>query len=165
MNSARALLDSFSLTPDEASLHGIALNRDGKRRSAFELLSLPSASFAILSEIWPVLSAIPAWARIRLETDARYAVYLGRQQASIIAFKKDEAIAIPAWLNPDAVAGLSTEIRQKLRTFRPATLAQASRIDGMTPAALMLLLAHIRKGQRRTAAPKTENEPPATKSL
>ena len=80
--------------------------------------------------------------------DARYAVYMDRQEAGILAFKKDEAIAIPASLDFSAISGLSNEIRQKLERHRPATLAQASRIDGITPAALMLVLAHIRKASR-----------------
>ena len=84
----------------------------------------------------------------RLQVDARYAVYMDRQEASILAFKKDEAVAIPATLDFAAISGLSNEIRQKLERHRPATLAQASRIDGITPAALMLVLAHIRKASR-----------------
>ena len=101
-----------------------------------------------LSAIWPELAAIPAATAERLQVDARYAVYLDRQEASILAFKKDEAAAIPAAIDFAAISGLSNEIRQKLERHRPATLAQASRIDGITPAALMLLLAHIRKAAR-----------------
>jgi tRNA uridine 5-carboxymethylaminomethyl modification enzyme len=146
--SARRMLESLTLTPDEAAGHGIALNRDGRRRSAFDLLAFPNISVAALSRVWPELSAIPAPAAERLQTDARYAVYMDRQEASIAAFKKDEAVAIPAALDFASIAGLSAEVRQKLERHRPATLAQASRIDGMTPAALMLMLAHIRKASR-----------------
>jgi len=105
-------------------------------------------SIAALSSVWPELSAIPAVVAERLQTDARYAVYMDRQEASIAAFKKDEAVAIPPALDFAAIAGLSHEIRQKLARHCPSTLAQASRIDGMTPAALMLVLAHIRKAAR-----------------
>jgi tRNA uridine 5-carboxymethylaminomethyl modification enzyme len=98
-----------------------------------------------LASVWPELSAIPRATAERLQTDARYAVYLDRQEASITTFKKDEAIAIPASVDFSAISGLSTEIRQKLERHRSSTLAQASRIDGMTPAALMLLLAHVKK--------------------
>jgi tRNA uridine 5-carboxymethylaminomethyl modification enzyme len=146
--SARRLLESLTLTPDEAAGHGIALNRDGRRRSAFDLLAFPDMSVASLSRVWPELAAIPAVTAERLQVDARYAVYMDRQEASIVAFKKDEAVAIPVSLDFSGVAGLSNEIRQKLQRHRPTTLAQASRIDGMTPAALMLILAHIRKATR-----------------
>jgi tRNA uridine 5-carboxymethylaminomethyl modification enzyme len=148
LTSARRRLESLTLTPDEAASRGIALNRDGRRRSAFDLLAFPNMSVAALARVWPELSAIPAPAAERLQTDARYAVYMDRQEASIAAFKKDEAVAIPAALDFAAVAGLSNEIRQKLERHRPSTLAQASRIDGMTPAALMLMLAYIRKAAR-----------------
>ena len=146
--SARALLESLTLTPDEAAGHGIALNRDGRRRSAFDLLAYPNISVGALADVWPELGAIPAVTAERLQVDARYAVYMDRQEASILAFKKDEAIAIPASMDFAAISGLSNEIRQKLERHRPATLAQASRIDGITPAALMLVLAHIRKASR-----------------
>jgi tRNA uridine 5-carboxymethylaminomethyl modification enzyme len=146
--SHRALLDGLTLTPDEAAVRGIALNRDGRRRSAFDLLAFPGVSIATLANVWPELAAIPAATAERLQVDARYAVYMDRQEASIAAFKKDEAIAIPATLDFATISGLSNEIRQKLERHRPATLAQASRIDGITPAALMLVLAHIRKASR-----------------
>jgi tRNA uridine 5-carboxymethylaminomethyl modification enzyme len=146
--SARCRLESLTLTPNEAAGHGIALNRDGRRRSAFDLLAFPNMSVAALARVWPQLSAIPAAAAERLQTDARYAVYMDRQEASIAAFKKDEAVTIPAALDFAGIAGFSHEIRQKLERHRPSTLAQASRIDGMTPAALMLMLAHIRKAAR-----------------
>ncbi len=145
---ARRLLEALALTPDQASGYGITLNRDGRRRSAFDLLSLPGMSMSALSAIWPELSAIPSATSERLQIDARYAVYLDRQEASIVAFKKDEAATIPAEIDFAAISGLSNEVRQKLERHRPATLAQAARIDGVTPAALMLLLAHIRKAAR-----------------
>ena len=105
-------------------------------------------SVAALASVWPELAAIPHATAERLQVDARYAVYMDRQEAGIAAFKKDEAVAIPATLDFAAISGLSNEIRQKLERHRPATLAQASRIDGITPAALMLVLAHIRKASR-----------------
>jgi tRNA uridine 5-carboxymethylaminomethyl modification enzyme len=148
LTSARHKLESLTLTPDEAAGRGVAVNRDGRRRSAFDLLAFPNMSVAALSRVWPELAAIPAPVAERLQTDARYAVYMDRQEASIAAFKKDEAVIIPAAVDFAGIAGLSNEIRQKLERHRPSTLAQASRIDGMTPAALMLLLAHIRKVSR-----------------
>ena len=148
LDSARALLEGLMLTPDEAAGYGIALNRDGRRRSAFDLLAFPNISVASLASVWPELGAIRAATAERIQVDARYAVYMDRQEASILAFKKDEAIAIPATLDFAAISGLSNEIRQKLERHRPSTLAQASRIEGITPAALMLMLAHIRKASR-----------------
>src|SRR5262249_55223370 len=118
-----------------------------------------------LRAIWPTLSAIPAAIGERLRTDARYSVYLDRQEANIIAFKKDEAVAIPHALAFDSIPGLSIEIRQKLDRYRPATLAQASRIEGMTPAALMLLLTHIRKNDSKKNVIETEMDlPPPNRS-
>ncbi len=148
LSGARHTLETLSLTPDQAAGYGIALNRDGRRRTGFELLALPGMSVNALSRIWSELSAIPAATAERLEVDARYAVYLERQEAGILAFKKDEAAAIPAATDFAAIPGLSNEVRQKLERHRPATLAQAARIDGITPAALMILLAHIRKAAR-----------------
>ncbi|WP_127079216.1 tRNA uridine-5-carboxymethylaminomethyl(34) synthesis enzyme MnmG [Rhodomicrobium lacus] len=148
LGSARRLLETLTLTPDEAARHGIVLNRDGRRRSAFDLLALPGQSVGALARVWPELADLPRGTVERLEVDARYAVYLDRQEASIVSFRKDEAVAIPSALDFTAIQGLSNEVRQKLDRHRPATLAQAARIDGMTPAALMVLLAHIRKTAR-----------------
>jgi tRNA uridine 5-carboxymethylaminomethyl modification enzyme len=146
--AATALLKSLSLTPNEAEPFGIILNRDGKRRTAYDLLSLPGIDLTRLATVWPEVGEIPTAVAERVQTDARYAVYLDRQEAAIASYKKDETIAIPDGLDFAAIAGLSTEVRQKLARFRPQTLAQASRIDGVTPAALMLLLAHVRKLNR-----------------
>ncbi len=142
---AIALLNALSLTPDEGNRHGLRLNRDGRRRTAYELLALPGVTLESLRSIWPEIGAISEAVAAQIETDARYAVYLDRQEASVAAFRRDEALAIPAGFDFAALPGLSIEIRQKLERHRPATLAQAARIDGVTPAALMLLLAHIKK--------------------
>ena len=145
LEATRERLRALTVTPDEAARHGLALNRDGRRRSAYELLAFPNVGFGDLARIWPELGSIPGGIAERLAVDARYAVYVERQEASVVAFRKDEGIAIPPDLDVNAISGLSVEIRQKLERHRPVTLAQASRIDGMTPAALMLILAHIRK--------------------
>jgi tRNA uridine 5-carboxymethylaminomethyl modification enzyme len=153
MEEARVLLASLSLTPNEGARHGLALNQDGRRRTGLELLALPGVGLADLARIRPDLANIPLAIAERVAIDARYAVYVERQEASVTAFRRDEAVAIPPALVFIAISGLSNEIRQKLEKHRPATLAQAARIDGMTPAALMLILAHIRKAQpnRKTA--------------
>jgi len=145
LKEGRAHLEALALTPNAAAAHGLEINRDGRRRSAFELLSLPDVDLARLRSIWPELSRIDAGIGRQLEVDARYAVYLDRQQQDVDALKRDEALSIPADLDYGAIAGLSGEIRARLRKARPATIAQASRLEGITPAALMLLQAHSRK--------------------
>ena len=152
LDDARALLDSLSLTPNEAKRAGLGVNQDGRRRTAFELLSYPGMGLRTLAQVWPELSNIPPAIGAQLETDARYAVYLRRQEADIAALRKDEAAAIPRSFDYLSIAGLSNEARQKLDSHRPATLAQAARIDGITPAALMLLAAHVKKIPSRKSA-------------
>ena len=145
------------LTPDEAAKHGLTINRDGRKRSAFELLSYPDVDVARLAPIWPEIGRLDAAIAEQLAVDARYAVYVKRQELDIAAFRKDEGIAIPRDFAFAALPGLSTELRQKLERHRPASLGQAARLDGMTPAALMLLLAHLKKG-RRPRAPESKGE-------
>jgi tRNA uridine 5-carboxymethylaminomethyl modification enzyme len=149
-----AALASLSVTPDEASRHGLKLNRDGRRRTAFDLLSLPGVDFAALTRIWPQLATIEPKIAAQLAVDAHYAVYLDRQQADIDAMRRDETVAIPAEFDFAGIPSLSNEVRQKLIRHRPATLAQAGRIDGVTPAAILLLLAHLKRPRAgaRTAA-------------
>ena len=144
---AEALLRSLALTPDQAAKHGLTINRDGRKRSAYELLGYPDIDLARLEPIWPALRDIDPRISPQIATDARYSVYLKRQELDIAAFRKDEGIAIPANFAYAALPGLSTELRHKLERSRPETLGQAARLDGMTPAALMLLLAHLKKGQ------------------
>jgi tRNA uridine 5-carboxymethylaminomethyl modification enzyme len=152
IEDGRRLLRSLSATPDEANARGMSINRDGRRRTAFELLAFPDMTMARLATLWPELNAISQPITAQLEIDARYDIYLRRQEADIEAYRKDEAIAIPAAIDYSAIIGLSTELRQKLERERPASLAQAGRIDGMTPAALMLILAHVKKAPVRRSA-------------
>ena len=148
----RGLLESLTITPSEAARHGLDINKDGRRRTAFELLAYPSIDLARLQAIWPEIEKIDRKIAAQLEVDARYAAYVERQEADVLAFRKEEGVRIPADLEYAAVASLSAEVRQKLERLRPATLAQASRMEGMTPAALMLLLAHLRKAPGRKSA-------------
>lgn len=145
----RERLNTWSLTPTEAIKHGLSLNRDGQRRSAFQLLSYPDFSIDQLASIWPEMNEMPNCLRERLETDAVYAVYLNRQNDDIEAYRRDEALMLPSDLPFDTLQGLSSELRQKLTNVRPATLGQAARIEGMTPAALTILSAHAGKNRRR----------------
>ena len=144
LTAARAQMRTLNLTPNEAQKHGIAVRLDGTRRTALELLALPGVEMPTLARIWPVLGDLKADVVDQLEIDAQYAGYLDRQEADIVAFRKDESMRLPDDLDYRAVHGLSTEAAQKLTKIRPATLGQAARIDGVTPAALTLVLAHVR---------------------
>ena len=137
--------EAIDVTSAAALKQGLPVNQDGQRRSGFALLSLPEVSVARLAAIWPELSGIDAATAERIETDARYAVYLDRQQADIDAFRRDEQLALPETLDYGSIAGLSAELRGKLAYLRPRTLGQAPRIDGMTPSALTLLAARARR--------------------
>ena len=139
------LLSQKTLTPSKAERIGIEINQDGRRRSAFELLSYPSMTFARLVNIWPELGSIAPSIAAQTEIDARYAAYVRQQEVDVAALRRDEGIAIPAEFDYAALPSLKAELRQKLAAHRPATLAQAGRIAGMTPAALMLILAAVKK--------------------
>jgi len=146
LKAGAELLRSLTLTPTEAGKAGLSINRDGRKRSAFDLLSYPEIGIARLAQIWPEVAALDPAIASQLAIDARYAVYVARQEMDVAAFRKDEAIAIPVDFSYESLPGLSNELRQKLTRHRPASLGQAARLDGMTPAALMLLLAHVKKG-------------------
>ncbi|MGZ9050564.1 MAG: tRNA uridine-5-carboxymethylaminomethyl(34) synthesis enzyme MnmG, partial [Allosphingosinicella sp.] len=147
LDRARAALAARTATPPELRDAGIPVkvNDDGQRRSGLDLLGYPGIEVATLARLWPELAAIPDPIAGQLKNDAHYAGYLDRQEADIRAFKRDEALKIPDGLNFDGIAGLSLEIRAKLSAARPATLAAAARISGVTPAALTALLRHVRK--------------------
>jgi tRNA uridine 5-carboxymethylaminomethyl modification enzyme len=147
LDGARARTRSLSVTPTEARRFGFSLNQDGQRRTAFDLLSYPDIGWADVARIWPEFLGLPPTIAAQVETDAKYAVYLERQAADVAAFRRDEAVELPAQLDYDAVPGLSNESRQKLAAARPRTIGHASRIDGITPAALTLLAAHVRRGR------------------
>jgi tRNA uridine 5-carboxymethylaminomethyl modification enzyme len=149
LDVSRETMSSLNLTPNEAAKHGLAVRLDGVRRTALDLLSL--TDFPTLARIWPELASMEPPIVEQLEIDAQYAGYLDRQDADIVAFRKDEGRALPASLDYGAVVGLSNEVRQKLEAIRPATLGQASRIEGVTAAALTLVLAHVKGLKGRNA--------------
>src|SRR5262249_23910330 len=130
---------------------GLVVRQDGARRSARELLSLPQVDFRHLAVIWPEVVGYAPDVVEQLEIDAQYAGYLDRQDADILAFRRDESRALPPDLDYRAVIGLSNEARQKLEAIRPGTLGQASRIEGVTSAALTLVLAYV-KGSKKSKA-------------
>jgi tRNA uridine 5-carboxymethylaminomethyl modification enzyme len=150
LETARRLAKSLTLTPNEAARFGLALNRDGQRRSAFELLAYPEVGWDQVKAIWPELSAIDPGIATHLEIDAKYDVYLKRQSADVEAFRRDEGLVLGE-IDYDLVPGLSNEVRAKLKGARPWTVGQAGRIDGMTPAALGILAAYLRRESRRMA--------------
>ncbi|WP_036293579.1 tRNA uridine-5-carboxymethylaminomethyl(34) synthesis enzyme MnmG [Methylosinus sp. PW1] len=143
---ARALLQQLSLTSAAAARVGLPINQDGQRRSAYALLSFPEIDLPRLAAIWPELGEIDAETSARVETDARYAVYLDRQSADIESYRRDEQLALPTTLDYREIGGLSAELCAKLSALRPRTLGQAQRIEGVTPAALTLLAARARRG-------------------
>jgi len=148
LDAAKTLAKSLTLTPNEAARHGLVLNKDGHRRSAFELLAYPEIGWKELREIWPDLSAIGSSIAIHLEIDAKYDVYLKRQTADVDAFRRDEGLILTDFDYTD-VPGLSNEARSKLEAARPRTVGQAGRLDGLTPAALGILAAYLRREARR----------------
>jgi tRNA uridine 5-carboxymethylaminomethyl modification enzyme len=149
LKDARAYADSVSLTPKEAEKHGIALNKDGQRRTAFEMLSYPNIAMADLAKIWPRFGELAPKIAEQIEIDAKYDVYLSRQAADVAAYRRDESFALPDDFDYAGLSGLSNEAKQKLQQHRPRTIGHASRIDGMTPAALTLLVAHVKRGRKR----------------
>jgi tRNA uridine 5-carboxymethylaminomethyl modification enzyme len=154
LNAAKTLSQSLSVTPNEAARHGLALNRDGQRRSAFELLAYPEIGWTEVRGIWPELSAIDPAIAVHLEIDAKYDVYLKRQTADVEAFRRDEGLILGD-IDYGAVSGLSNEARAKLEAARPRTVGQAGRLDGLTPAALGILAAYLRREARRKTSVAT----------
>jgi tRNA uridine 5-carboxymethylaminomethyl modification enzyme len=148
----RHLLESLSLTPNEATRRGFKLNQDGRRRTAFDLLAHPDFDWAAIRTIWPETGRIAASIADQLACDARYAAYVDRQSDDVAMLRRDEALMIPAHFEYANMAGLSVELRHKLEQRRPASIAHAGQIDGMTPAALMLVLAHVKRQQKQKSA-------------
>ncbi len=145
VRDAEAQVTRLTMTPPELSRHGIAVNEDGKKRNAADLLAYPEIDLARLALIWPELRGIAPVIAEQIEIDARYRSYIDRQAADIAAYRRDEALKLPPGLDYDSVGSLSTEIRQKLAAARPVTLGAAGRIPGVTPAALVALLKHVRR--------------------
>ena len=152
VENAIALAKSLVETPKLLADSGLTINQDGIRRSAWELLSYPTVALSDLARIWPELGALTPAAAEQLDIEARYSRYLDRQQRDIEAFRRDESLVLPDSLNYQAVPGLSNEARAELEDVRPATLGAAARISGVTPAAIMALLIHVKRGDGRAIA-------------
>jgi tRNA uridine 5-carboxymethylaminomethyl modification enzyme len=149
LKDARAMAEALNVTPNEAARYGLELRRDGQRRSAFDLLSYPNIGVSEVARIWPRFGALDRKIAEQLEIDAKYAVYLDRQAADVESYRRDEALLLGDDIDYDALPGLSNEVRHKLRTHKPPTIGHASRIDGITPAALTLLAAHVHRERRK----------------
>jgi tRNA uridine 5-carboxymethylaminomethyl modification enzyme len=143
--AARSQMTGLSATPSALKALGLTINQDGVRRNALELLAYPDISWERLTEIWPELQGLSPVIAEQMEIDGRYAGYLKRQADDVVAFRRDEDLSLAPDLDYDRVASLSTEVRQKLKTARPATLGAAGRIQGVTPAALIALLRHVKR--------------------
>jgi tRNA uridine 5-carboxymethylaminomethyl modification enzyme len=152
--AAREFSKSVSLTPKQAEQHGLTLNKDGQRRSAFELLAHPNIGVADLARVWPRFAQVTPKIAEQIEIDAKYDVYLSRQAADVAAYRRDESFELPDELDYATLPGLSNEAKQKLIAHRPRTIAHAALIDGVTPAALTLLVAHVRRGRHKSRPAK-----------
>ena len=146
------LARALTLTSGEAARKGLKVNQDGVRRSALDLIGMAEIGWNGVASLWPELTGLAPDVVEALEAEALYAGYLHRQEADIAAIRKEEQLALPESLDYSAMPSLSAELRQKLATVQPATLGQASRIDGMTPAALAVILAHVKRRDRQSAA-------------
>jgi tRNA uridine 5-carboxymethylaminomethyl modification enzyme len=148
ITQARAMLHAATAAPRDLEAHGLLVNRDGVRRTAFELAAQAQYPIAHLARVWPELNEIPAHLVRRLEADAKYSVYLDRQAEDVARYRRDDSTLLPSDLDYVRLSGLSNEIKQKFIAVRPANLGQARRIEGVTPAALALIAAHARRAER-----------------
>lgn len=152
----RAMLEAIDVSPNGARASGIEVNQDGVRRNGLDLLSLPGVSLDKLHAFNADLADCPGWTRELLETEALYRVYLDRQRLDIERLNRDGAMTIPADMDYSTLTGLSGELRGKLESIRPRSIADASRIEGMTPAALLLLAAVVRRSERVTGTERSD---------
>lgn len=151
LDQATALSKKLEATPNALAKHGVNINMDGQRRNVLDLLAYPDITVERLSDIWPELHSVRPDVAEQLEIEARYAGYMGRQEADISAFRRDEDLTLPDDLDYSIIPSLSTEVCTKLTEARPATLGAAARISGVTPAALTALLGHVRRAGKRAA--------------
>ena len=152
LDAAKAKLIGQTYTPKEVRAAGINVNQDGNRRDGMAILAFPDVSFEDLLPLIPTLGDTEADIRLQVERDALYANYIARQQRDVEAMKRDESYVIPREFDYFSLDGLSSEMKQKLSQAKPANIAQASRVEGVTPAALTLVLAKLRRDQRAKQA-------------
>ena len=145
LKAAREQVETLSMTPNKLADFGLKINNDGVRRTASDLLAYPNIDMATLIQVWPQLSELDLVIAEQVETDSLYKGYIARQARDVAAFRRDEGLRLSSDLNYAAIGGISNEVREKLMRARPATLGQASRIEGVTPGALTALLAFVKK--------------------
>ena len=145
-------LKSNLISPNAAAKHSIKIAMDGIKRNGLEVLSIKDITIKKLRKIWENIPQFEHYIDEQLEIDAHYSGYLIRQTHDVAVFKKDESISIPDEINYDSFSGLSNEIKSKLKQIRPKTLGQALRIDGVTPAAAIILLGFIKKSRYKVSA-------------
>lgn len=148
----RALAIKLGDTPNALQKAGIKVNQDGVWRSAYDLLGYRTVSWDALAALWPDLGALEPAVAEQVQIDAQYAGYIERQETDVAAYRRDEALEIPAGLDYAAISGLSNEVREKFIKVAPRTVGQAARIDGVTPAAVILLLRYVRRMAKQDAA-------------
>jgi tRNA uridine 5-carboxymethylaminomethyl modification enzyme len=151
LRQARQRLETLTITPSEAARHGLDLNKDGVRRTAFALLSRWDLVWQDLARIWSELNSVEPAVAAQVEVDAKYAVYLARQTADVVSFRRDEGLLLPEDLDYAGLPGLSNEAKARLREAQPRSLGQAARLEGITPAALTILASQVRKGRLAAA--------------
>ncbi len=154
LGEARGLANDLSATPNELQAYSIKINHDGVRRSAMDLLAYPDIDWEQVAKVWPELENVEPDIREQIECDALYSKYMGRHEADIAAFRKDEALKLPKTLNYADVGSLSNEVRSKLEQAQPETLGAASRIPGVTPAAVIAVLRHVKSKGSKTSLEK-----------
>jgi tRNA uridine 5-carboxymethylaminomethyl modification enzyme len=152
LSSARCALTAAVFTPTQIAAAGIKISQDGTRRSAFQLLAFPDVDRGIVDALCPDFASLPVSVKDQTAKDALYAQYLGRQSEDIAALQREEGQTIPQGFVYAEISGLSAELKQKLLIVQPVSLAQAARIEGMTPAALTLILAMLRRTERQRVA-------------
>ena len=151
LSAAHDLVNKLTAKPAELIKYGLTVNQDGRSRSAYDLIRYPDIGWGDLEKIWPELQALEKDIKEQISIDAMYAGYVARQESDIAAFRRDEALKIPAHLNYEDIGGLSNEVKDKLLTAKPETLGAASRIPGVTPAAVIALLRHVKKSPKKIA--------------
>ncbi|WP_455477819.1 tRNA uridine-5-carboxymethylaminomethyl(34) synthesis enzyme MnmG [Bartonella sp. B10] len=151
LDKARSMCQGLFLTPNEASAYGLQVSHDGIRRSAYDFLSYPHMNIERLSNFWPQLRSIDSKTVESLEIEAQYAVYLEKQAQDIAALQREERLEIPSSLDIQSISGLSNELKIKMKEISPRSIADAQKIDGMTPAALSLIITYIQRQRREKA--------------
>ncbi len=145
LKKTQIIMEKLMISPSKVSNYGIKIAKDGVKRNAIQILSQKSVNMDKIREIWPVLKHVSREIDEQIEINSHYKGYLKKQNADIIAFKRDENLIIPKNLNYDQFSGLSNEVKSKFKQIKPKTMGQALRIDGITPAAVYILLSHLKR--------------------